>query len=61
MKDILIIPTEDIRRITPGHEKVLALQKPDRILKSISRVLIPGKCKNKLPNFMKSGWVTKML
>ena len=55
MKDILIIPTEDIRRITPGHEKVLALQKPDRILKSISRVLIPGKCKNKLPNFMKSG------
>ena len=33
VKDISIFPIEDIQKITPGCEKVLTLQKPDRILK----------------------------
>ena len=33
IKDILIILIEDIKKITPGREKVLTLQKPVRIWK----------------------------
>ena len=32
-KDILIIPTEDINKITLDREKALTLQKPVQILK----------------------------
>ena len=28
VKDVFIIPTEDIQKTTPGCENVLALQKP---------------------------------
>ena len=33
VKNIFIIPTEDIQKIIPGRKKVLTLQNPDQIFK----------------------------
>ena len=55
VKEIFIIPTEDIQNNASGCEKVLTLQKPVQILKKKKfRRLIPEKFYVKSPN-MKFG------
>ena len=44
VKDIFLFPAEDIpKKIIPGREKVLTLQKQVRLLKKKFRILIPEK------------------
>ena len=38
IKDIFVIPTEDIHKKTPGREKILALQKSFLALKKIQNI-----------------------
>ena len=54
-KDIFIIPTEGIKKITTGCEKKLVLQKPVRLLKRKSKISIPDKFEEK---FMKNFWMS---